>query len=717
MLCFQALCQIICLYIYFYYFQKSRNVIFSGTVSDYLLIYVFLLFPEVQECYIFRHCVRLFVNLCISIFSRSPGMLCFQALCQIICLYMYFYYFQKSRNVMFLALCQIICLYMYFYFFQKSRNVMFSGTVSDYLFIYVFLFFPEVQECYVFRHCVRLFVYICISIFSRSPGMLCFWHCVRLFVYICISIFSRSPGMLCFQALCQIICLYMYFYFFQKSRNVMFSGTVSDYLFIYVFLLFPEVQKCYVFQALCQIICLYMYFYFFQKSRNVMFSGTVSDYLFIYVFLLFPEVQECYVSGTVSDYLFIYVFLFFPEVQECYVFRHCVRLFVYICISIISRSPEMLCFQALCQIICLYMYFYYFQKSRNVMFSGTVSDYLFIYVFLLFPEVQKFYIFRHCVRLFVNLCISIISRSPEMLCFQALCQIICLYMYFYFSQKSRNVMFSGTVSDYLFIYVFLLFPEVQKCYVFRHCVRLFVYICISIISRSPEMLCFQALCQIICLFMYFYYFQKSRNFIFSGTVSDYLLIYVFLLFPEVQKCYVFRHCVRLFVYLCISIISRSPGMLCFQALCQIICLYMYFYYFQKSRNVMFSGTVSDYLFIYVFLLFPEVQECYVFRHCVRLFVYICISIISRSPGMLCFQALCQIICLFMYFYYFQKSRNVMFSGTVSDYLFIYVFLLFPEVQKCYVFRHCVRLFVYICISIISRSPEILYFQALCQIIC
>ncbi len=128
MLCFQALCQIICLYMYFYYFQKSRNVMFL-------------------------------------------------ALCQIICLYMYFYYFQKSRNVMFLALCQIICLYMYFYYFHKSRNVMFSGTVSDYLFIYVFLLFPEVQECYVFRHCVRLFVYICISIISRSPGMLCFWHC------------------------------------------------------------------------------------------------------------------------------------------------------------------------------------------------------------------------------------------------------------------------------------------------------------------------------------------------------------------------------------------------------------------------------------------------------------------------------------------------------------------------------------------------------------
>ncbi len=181
------------------------------------------------------------------------------------------------------------------------------------------------------------------------------------------------------------------------------------------------------------------------------------------------------------------------------------------------------------------------------------------------------------------------------------------------------------------------------------------------------MLCFQALCQIICLFMYFYYFQKSRKVVFSGTVSDYLFIYVFLLFPEVQKGCVFRHCVRLLVYLCISIISRSPEMLCFQALCQIISLFMYFYYFQKSRNVMFSGTVSDYLFIYAFILFPEIQKCYVFRHCARLFVYLCISIISRSPEMLCFQALCQIICLFMYFYYFQKSRNVVFSGTVPDY--------------------------------------------------
>ncbi len=211
-----------------------------------------------------------------------------------------------------------------------------------------------------------------------------------------------------------------------------------------------------------------------------------------------------------------------------------------------------------------------------------------------------------------------------MLCFQALGQIICLFMYLYYFQKSRNVMFSGTVSDYLFIFVFLLFPEVQKCYVFWHCARLFVYLCISIISRSPEMLCVLALCQIICLFMYFYYFQKSRNVMCSGTVSDYLFIYVFILFPEVQKCY------------------------------------------------------SDYLFIYVFLLVPEVQKCYVLWHCAWLFVYLCISIISRSPEMLCSLALCLIICLFMYFYHFQKSRNVMLSGTGSDYLVIYVFLLFPE---------------------------------------
>ncbi len=43
-----------------------------------------------------------------------------------------------------------------------------------------------------------------------------------------------------------------------------------------------------------------------------------------------------------------------------------------------------------------------------------------------------------------------------------------------------------------------------------------VYLCISIISRSPEIVCFLA------------------------HLPDYLFIYVFLLFPEVQKC--FRHC-------------------------------------------------------------------------------------------------------------------------------------------------------------------------------
>ncbi len=93
-----------------------------------------------------------------------------------------------------------------------------------------------------------------------------------------------------------------------------------------------------------------------------------------------------------------------------------------------------------------------------------------IYVFLLFPEVQIFYVFRHCARLFFYLCVSLISRSPEMLCFQALCPIIFLFMCFFDFQKSRNVMFSGTVPDYFF------------------------YLCVSLISRSPEMLCFQALC-------------------------------------------------------------------------------------------------------------------------------------------------------------------------------------------------------------------------------
>ncbi len=64
----------------------------------------------------------------------------------------------------------------------------------------------------------------------------------------------------------------------------------------------------------------------------------------------------------------------------------------YLCISIISRNVM---FSGTVSDY-LFMYFYYFQKSRNVMFSGTVPDYLFI---------------------------SIISRSPEMLCFQALCTL------------------------------------------------------------------------------------------------------------------------------------------------------------------------------------------------------------------------------------------------------------------------------------------------------
>ncbi len=69
-------------------------------------------------------------------------------------------------------------------------------------------------------------------------------------------------------------------------------------------------------------------------------------------------------SGTVPDYLFIYVFLFISRSPECYVFRHCARLFVYLC-------------------------FFLFPEVQNVMFSGTVPDYLFIYVFLLFSEVQN----------------------------------------------------------------------------------------------------------------------------------------------------------------------------------------------------------------------------------------------------------------------------------------------------------------------------------------
>ncbi len=82
--------------------------------------------------------------------------------------------------------------------------------------------------------------------------------------------------------------------------------------------------------------------------------------------------------------------------------------------------------------------------------------------------------------------------------------------------------------------------------------------------------------------------------------------------------------VRLFVYLFISIMSR------------------------KSRMFMFSGTVPR-LFVYlcISIIYQKFQKCCVFRHCVR---------------------------LFFYFYYFQKSINVVFSGTVPDYFFI--FLLF-----------------------------------------
>ncbi len=80
-----------------------------------------------------------------------------------------------------------------------------------------------------------------------------------------------------------------------------------------------------------------------------------------------------------------------------------------------------------------------------------------------------------------------------------------------------------------------------------------------------------------------------------------------------MKCVFIYFSHSLFVYLCISITSRSP-------------------------EIMFSGTVPDYLFIYVFILLPEVQKCYVFWHCARLFVYL--------------------------------------------------FIVLSEVQKCYVFRQC-----------------------------
>ncbi len=180
------------------------------------------------------------------------------------------------------------------------------------------------------------------------------------------------------------------------------------------------------------------------------------------------------------------------------------------------RNPEC-CFLALCQIICLFVYLFYFQKSTNVMFFWHCAK-LFVYLCIFIISGSRTVVFWHCARLFVYLCIYFISRSPQMLCFLALCQIICLFMYFYYF-RNPEMLFSGTVPDYLFICVSILFPEVHKCYVFWHCAKLFVYLCI-------------------------------------------------LLF-RIQKCYVFWHCARLFVYSCIYFISRSPGMLCFQALCTL----------------------------------------------------------------------------------------------------------------------------------------------------
>ncbi len=137
-------------------------------------------------------------------------------------------FISKSSRDAFHGFCTLCRseVYLCISIISRSPEMLFSYTVPDYLFIYVFLLFSEVQKDYVFRHCARLFVYLCISIISRSPERLCFRHCARLFVYLCISIISRSPERLCFQALCQIICLFIYLFYFQKSRNVMFSGTV-----------------------------------------------------------------------------------------------------------------------------------------------------------------------------------------------------------------------------------------------------------------------------------------------------------------------------------------------------------------------------------------------------------------------------------------------------------------------------------------------------------
>ncbi len=63
-----------------------------------------------------------------------------------------------------------------------------------------------------------------------------------------------------------------------------------------------------------------------------------------------------------------------------------------------------------------------------------------------------------------------------------------------------------------------------------------------------------------------------------------------------------------------------------------------------------------YLFIYVFLLFTKVQKCYIFWHCARLFVYLCISFIPKSRNVI-FSGTVGLCISFI-------SRSVMFSGTV-----------------------------------------------------
>ncbi len=94
----------------------------------YLFIYVFLLLTEVQKCYVFWHCARLFVSRNVIFSGTVPDYL-----------FMYLFYFQKSRNVVFSGTLPDY-LFMYLYYFQKSRNVIFSGTLPDYLFMYLFYF-------------------------------------------------------------------------------------------------------------------------------------------------------------------------------------------------------------------------------------------------------------------------------------------------------------------------------------------------------------------------------------------------------------------------------------------------------------------------------------------------------------------------------------------------------------------------------------------------